>query len=171
MRPEPSRLHRGEAGYTLVELIVAMAIGLFVASALTSVVLTSVRASNISIGRIEASSQIRTFQLRAEDDFASSTAPFAGGCPCTTTPIVLQGFQVSSGTLLAPSPVTITYRWDGSANLDRTVGSNSTHLATSVTNFSWDVDPATQNVVIHMTVTVLSYSESQTFVFHPRLTG
>jgi prepilin-type N-terminal cleavage/methylation domain-containing protein len=168
------RSRQGQAGYTLVELIIAMAIGLFVATALTSVMLTSVRASNVAIGRIEASSQIRTFEMRAYDDFASSQLPGPASCDATnqcSTPIVLDGFAVTNATPPVASPITVTYAWDGTANLDRQVGSNTTHMATDVTAFSWYVDPASRTVVVQMTVTVLSYSESQTFVFHPRLNG
>ena len=91
--------------------------------------------------------------------------------PCHTTPIVLSGIQVSNSVNPAPSPFTVTYSWDGSANLDRRVGTNVTHLATSVTAFSWYVDSPTRTVVVQMTVDVLSYSESQTLRFHPRVSG
>jgi len=177
MKAAHVKVRNGQAGFTLVELLVSLALSLFVVTALTSVVFTSVRASNVAIGRIEASGQIRNFQLRADDDFAGSAAPSPSGCgiqpepACQTAPIVLNGVQVSNSTSPIPSPVTITFLWDGSANLDRIVGSNSTHMATSVTAFSWYVDSSTQTVVVQITVTVLSYSESQTLVFHPRLTG
>ncbi|MFI5282428.1 MAG: PilW family protein [Candidatus Dormibacterales bacterium] len=172
-----SRRHSNQAGFTLVELLVALVIAVFVASALTSVILTSVRASNIAIGRIEASEQIRTFELRAHDDFASSRSPVLNGCgtqqsnPCHTQPIVLNGFQVTNSNTPAPSPTSITYQWDGSANLDRQVGSSSIHMATNVGAFSWYVDPASHTVVVQMTVTVLAYSESQTLLFYPRVSG
>jgi len=173
MKPARSRSRRGQAGFTLVELLVALALSVIVMSALTSVVFTSVRAANTSIGRVEASSQIRTFQLRADDDFASSTVPPPNGCTSLATacktPLVLSAIQVSNATPPVPSSESVTYSWDGSANLNRTVGPSSTHLATSVTNFWWYVDSASGTVVVQLTVTVLSYSETQTFLFHPRL--
>lgn len=166
----------GQAGYTLVELIIALAISVFVATALTSVVFSSAKASNIAIGRIEASSQIRSFEMRAYDDFASSSLPaLGGGCgdqasdPCTTTPIVLDLQQASNSASPTISPVQVTYVWDGSANLDRQVAGNATHLGTSVTAFSWYEDSSTNSVVVQVTVTVLSYSETQTFTFYPRV--
>jgi prepilin-type N-terminal cleavage/methylation domain-containing protein len=166
---------RGQEGFTLVELIIALAISLFVATALTSVVLSSVRASNIAVGRIEASSEIRAFQMRAYDDIAASSMPTLGACgssqsnPCTTAPIVLKGVRASNSISPTISSATVTYTWDGSANLARQSGGSTTTLGTNVTGFSWYEDSTTNTVVIEMTVTVLSYSESQTFSFYPRL--
>ena len=69
---------RGQGGYTLVEVIVASAIGAILMAGLTSVILTSVRANNIASSRIEASSQIRSFQFSAYDEFARSDIPDKG---------------------------------------------------------------------------------------------
>ena len=165
----------GQGGFTLIELIISLAIGLFVATALTSVVLTSVTASNVAFGRIEASGQIRAFEMRAYDDFASSTLPALNGCgdmpsdACTTTPIVLNTQQASNSASPTISLVQVTYVWDGSAFLDRQAGGGSAHMGTSVSAFSWYEDSNTNQVVVEMTVTVLSYSESQTFRFYPRV--
>lgn len=165
----------GQAGFTLVELIIALALSVVVATALVQIVLTSARASNTAIGRIEASSQIRSFESRAYDDFARSSMPPVGACgtdssnQCHTAPIVLHGYQASNAASPSISSVQVTYVWDGSAFLDRQTGSASTHLGTSVTGFSWYEDSATNTVVIEITITVLSYSESQAFQFYPRL--
>jgi prepilin-type N-terminal cleavage/methylation domain-containing protein len=169
----------GQAGFTLIELIIASAISLIVASALVEVILTSVTASNIAFGRVEASSQIRTFETRAYDDFALSSMPDIGGLgcgnsstnPCTTSPIVLNGLQASNSTSPTASPVQITYAWDGATFLDRSVGGSSTELGTTVTGFSWYEDSTTNTVVVQMTVTEPSYSETQTFWFYPRVAG
>lgn len=170
--------HRGQAGFTLVELIITSAISVVVLSALASVVLTTFRAGTVATGRIEASSQIRTFELRAYDDFARSGVPPTAGCgasssnPCTTSAIVLSGLQVSNSTQPVPANYSVTYAWDGSAFLDRRVGSGApAHMATSVTAFSWYVDQSggSPTVVVSLTVTVLNYSESQTLRFYPRL--
>lgn len=167
---------RGQGGYTLVEVIVASAIGAILMSGLTSVILTSVRASDTASSRVEASSQIRSFQFFAYDDFARSDIPDTSGCaadPCTTEPIVLTGQQVSNSTHPAPAPYQVSYEWDGTSFLDRTVtGNPSVHAAVGVTAFSWYVDGTApyQTVVVSMTVTVKSYSESQTLRFYPRVT-
>lgn len=169
------RRTRAQSGFTLVELIIALAISVVVATALVEIVLTTATASNVAFGRVEASSQIRSFELRAESDFARSSLPSLSGCgsgpgsPCSTAPIVLTGLQASNSTSPTTSLVTVTYAWDGTANLDRSVGGSSTRLGTSVTSFSWYEDSTTNTVVIEMTVTVLSYSESQSFVFYPRV--
>lgn len=171
------RLPRGQGGYTLVEVIVASAIGAILMGGLTSVILTSVRASNTATSRIEASSQIRSFQFSAYDDFARSDIPDTSGCgaeadPCTTEPIVLNGQQVSNSTLPAPAPYQVSYAWDGTLFLDRTINGNApVHAAVGVTGFSWYLDGTApyQTVVISMTVTVRSYSESQTLRFYPRV--
>ncbi len=169
MTPRVGRYVRGQEGYTLVELIVASAIGLAIMTGLTSVVLTSWRASVIATSRIEAGSEIRNFQLAAYDDFAGSAVPGPSSCvnnPCTQ-PIVLSGVRVND------TPYQVTYSWDGAAILDRQVAGNpAQHTALDVTSFSWYVDSTTGHptVVVNLTVKVQTYSESQTMRFYPRLT-
>lgn len=155
---------RSQDGFTLVEVIVASVIGAILMTALTSVILTASRSANIATSRIEASGQIRNFEFFAYDDFAQGTVPSPSGCgtvgnPCATQPIALSGTY------------SVSYTWDGSAFLDRQVGSNVMHMATNVTGFSWYVDTtaAHRTVVISLTVTVQSYSESQTWRFYPRV--
>jgi prepilin-type N-terminal cleavage/methylation domain-containing protein len=172
----PCRI-RSQAGYTLVELIIALAISGFLMVALTSVVLTAVRAAATASNRVEASGQIRSFQSFAADDFARSGVPDGGGCgtpatPCTTQPIVLVGTQVSNSTQPAASTVQVTYTWDGSSFVDRQVGGGEAiHAATDVTAFLWYVDSSAAHptVVVSVTVKVGTYSESQEFRFYPRL--
>ena len=89
MKTDLHRYVRSQAGYTLVELMIASAIGLIVMTGLTSVVLTSVRAASTAQSRVEASSQIRSFQSGAYEDFALSGVPTLTNCapasppPCT----------------------------------------------------------------------------------------
>jgi type II secretory pathway pseudopilin PulG len=161
---------RSQGGYTLVEVVIASALGMVVMTALTSVILTSWRAGNTAVGRVEASSEIRNFQFRAYDDFAQSGLPVSSGCGAAgcSTPIVLTGPQVGDS---------VTYSWDSKKFLDRTrtclppngcqAGGSSRHVATDVTYFSWYLDGRT--VVVRLTVTVLDYSETQTMRFYPRV--
>ena len=72
MTPQMAARRRRQAGYTLIELIIASAIGLMVMGALTSVFVTMALGANTATSRVEASSQIRNFQLTAYDDFALS---------------------------------------------------------------------------------------------------
>jgi prepilin-type N-terminal cleavage/methylation domain-containing protein len=170
---------RSQGGYTLVEVIVASAVGAILMTGLTSVILTSIRSSDIATSRIEASSQIRSFQFFAGDDFRSSGVPSASGCgtrstPCTTQSIVLTGPQVTNSTNPVPldSVVGVTYTWDGSSFVNRQLGTGSPiRVATGVTAFSWYVDSsgAFPTVVVSLTVAVSAYSESQTLLFYPRL--
>jgi len=167
----------GQGGYTLIEVIITVAIGAILMAGLTSVVLTSVRASDIASSRVEASGQVRNFEYFAYDDFAGSGVPSTDACgtpspPCTTQPIVLVGTRVSNSINPAPSPSQVTYTWDGSDILDRQVGTGAAiEAATGVTSFSWYVDTssATPTVVVSITITVRSYSQSQTLLFYPRL--
>lgn len=150
------RPRSGQAGYTLIEMIITVAIGAVLMSALTSVILTAWRATDIASSRVEASGQIRNFQYFAYDDFTQANVSTLNGCtpsaPCVT-PINL------------PS---VTYQWDGFNFLDRTTSLVTMHAAANVTAFSWFVD-TNSTVVVNLTVTVRSYSESQVFRFFPRL--
>lgn len=151
------RYAKRQDGYTLVELIVTMAIGGLLLSALMSVLLTTSQAANTATSRIEASSQVRSFQQFAYQDFASSSLP-SGSASCTisipcSTPITLSA---------------VTYSWDGSDQLSRVpAGGGTRPAATNVRAFSWYVAGCT--VVVSITVTVQAYSQSQTFQFYPRV--
>ena len=170
------RYGRHQEGYTLVELIIASAVGVILMTGLTSVILTSVQAGVTATSRVEASSQIRNFGLNAYDDFALSGLKTLLGCtsPCSS-PITLQGLRASNLSSPAASNFMVTYTWQSASNpqtLDRQVGgSPPVRAATGVTAFSWYVDgsPPNQTVVVMLTVTVNAYAESQTFRFHPRL--
>src|SRR4029077_10301156 len=128
---------------------------------LTSVIYTSVHANDIASSRVEASSQIRSFQFFAYDDFAHSDIPDSSGCgtegdPCTTEPIVLSGPQVANSIDPVPAPYQVSYSWDGAGLLDRTItGDLPIHAAVDVSAFSWYVDGTAPNqtVVVSMTVT------------------
>jgi prepilin-type N-terminal cleavage/methylation domain-containing protein len=171
------RYAKDQSGYTLVELIVASAIGLFVMTGLTSMVLTTWRAGATAASRIEASGQIRNFQFAADDDFALANLPTPIGCAATaaspcTTPIVLRGVQASNATNPTTSAYQVTYTWDGSNLLMRQVNGNPpVEAANGVTAFSWYLDGSVshQMVVVTISVTVQSYTETQTLRFFPRV--
>jgi hypothetical protein len=139
--------------------------------------LTTWRAGTTATSRIEASGQIRNFQFKAYDDFALSNLPIPSGCPGTsvspcTTPIVLLGVQASNAANPAISAYQVTYTWDGSNLLLRQVNGNpAVEAATGVTAFSWYLDGSGshQTVVVTISVTVQSYTETQTFRFFPRV--
>jgi prepilin-type N-terminal cleavage/methylation domain-containing protein len=174
--------HRHQAGFTLIELLIASALGVLVLSALTSIVLTTSQAAGVANSRIEASSQIRNFQLTAYDDFALARPPATAGCgtrdnPCTTQDLVLIGSRMPNTNTGTAAPYTVTYTWADHTNLRRQVaGLSSRVVASNVAAFAWYVDSsgAHPTVVIDMTVTVKSfnttYSESQTLRFYPRVT-
>jgi prepilin-type N-terminal cleavage/methylation domain-containing protein len=175
------RRRRQQAGYTLVELLVATAVGALIMVALTSIVLTTAISTNVATSRVDASSEIRNFQLSAYDDLAFSTLPTAPGCgtqgaPCTTQPMVLQGQRVPNLVNGAPAPYTVTYTWDPVARtVTRQAGPASRPVAEDVTRYSWYTDQtaAHPTVVITLTVTVAtynaSYNDTQTFRFVPML--
>jgi hypothetical protein len=172
------RYAKSQGGFTPVEVIVASAIGLIVMTGLTSVVLTSYRAWMTANSRVEASSQVRNFQFEGNDDFALSSLPVAPGCgtsvtnQCTTQTIALQGTQFNKSG--ATSPYQVTYTWDGTSFLMRQITVNGTtnpkrEAATNVSAFSWYVDGANQAVVATISVTVQSYTETQTLRFYTRV--
>jgi prepilin-type N-terminal cleavage/methylation domain-containing protein len=175
VRTPVRRYVKSQDGFTLVEVVIASSIGAILMAALTSVIFTSWNAYNVASGRVEASGEIRTFLLFARDDFAYSALPSPSGCgsvgnPCTTQPLVLNGYRVTNSVTPVAAPLQVTYTWDGSAFLDRKVGTNpANHAATDVTSFSWYIDGSApyQTVVVSMTVTVHSYSESQYLRFYP----
>ena len=169
---------RSQSGFTLVELLVASAIGVIVMTGLTSVVFTSWKAGSIATGRIEASSQIRNFQYEGYDDFALANLPTPTGCagtiasPCTTQPIVLDGFQANNSANPSISAYHVTYTWDGSNVLHRQIGNNAPREAAwGVSAFAWYIDgsPPNQTVVAVISITVQSYTETQTLRFYPRV--
>jgi prepilin-type N-terminal cleavage/methylation domain-containing protein len=175
---------RRQAGYTLIELIIASAIGLMVMGAMTSVVLTMVLGGNTATSRIEASAQIRNFQLTAYDDFALSRPPATSGCgtslsPCTTQDMVLTGDRMPNQTGGVAAPFTARYAWDSDKGLvTRFVGVASRVVASSVRSYSWYVDDSTGAhpvVAVSMSVTVgfynTTYTESQSLLFYPRITS
>jgi prepilin-type N-terminal cleavage/methylation domain-containing protein len=181
MRSTLVRYAKSQGGFTLVELLVASTIGLFVLGGLTSVVLTTWRAGTIATNRIEASGQIRNFQLEAYDDFALSDASSLGSCskasPCTTQPIVLTGTHVDNSGQPTPG-YKVTYTWDGSNFLDRRVATTGTtaHAATNVSGFFWYLEGSQlhQTVVVTLIVTMqpntlTTYTETQTMRFYPRV--
>jgi prepilin-type N-terminal cleavage/methylation domain-containing protein len=185
VNPRLAARRRRQAGFTLIELIIATAIGLMIMGALTSVVLTTAQAANTATARLEASSQIRDLQLSANDDFVLSRAPTPSGCgtannPCHTQPLALQGSRMANAVAGAPAAFTVTYVWDSSpSGLDvtRRTASGSRVLARNVTAFAWYVDStgAHPTVVVSLTVAVnfynAAYSQSQTLRFYPRVTS
>ena len=171
-----------QAGFTLIELIIATAIGVLVMGALTSVVLTTVLAANTANGRIQASSQVRSFQFTAYDDMAFAQPPAPVGCgapgiPCTTQDMILQGCLKPINARDPGVVDTVRYAWDSAAQVVRRYSATSSHVvARNVTMYSWYLDPgAHPSVVVNMTVTVAAYntiySESQTLRFYPRITS
>jgi prepilin-type N-terminal cleavage/methylation domain-containing protein len=185
MTPAQAARRRRQAGFTLIELLIASVLGLMVLSALTSVVLTTSVATNTAYGRIEASSQVRTFQLTAYDDFAMATAPAPSGCgtqamPCTTQEMVLRGLRVPNLANGVAAPYVVRYSWDSTADVVTrySITDGSSRVAANhVTVYSWYIDRSGSrpSVVISLTVTIpsynASYSQSQTFRFSPQVTA
>lgn len=171
MRSWAVRYGRSQSGYTLIEVIIASAIGALLMVGLSSVILTSVRAIDTAGSRVEASSQIRSFEYFANDDFARSGIPQACAAPPAGSCLSLTGLQASNSSSPAITLRTVTYVWDGSDFLDRQVDTGPPeHVASGVTWFSWSLagGSSRQTAVIQMTVTVGSYAETQTLQFYPQ---
>jgi prepilin-type N-terminal cleavage/methylation domain-containing protein len=167
---------RSQDGYTLIEVVIASALGAMLMGALFSVIFTSWQAVKTATSRVEASQQIRSFQFFAYDDFARSPLPAPNGCvgaPPTNCTISLAGVQASNSAPPVTAPYPMSYTWDVQTGfLDRNVGSNPPiHVATNVTAFSYYIDGTAPNqtVVVSLTVTVQSYSESQALRFYPQV--
>lgn len=184
MRAGVAARHRSQAGFTLIEVIIASALGLMVMAALTSVVLTSVISDNTAMGRIEASAQIRNFQATTYDDFVLARAPVPSSCgtsgsPCTSEELVLRGLRVPNMVGGVAVPDTVRYAWDpGLQQVIRYWETSSRVVASNVTAYSWYVDQdsgGNPSIVVSLTVTIPSYnatySESQTLRFYPRITA
>ncbi len=167
MTSPTKRPRSGQGGFTLIELIITVALGALLMGAMISVFLTSMRAAGDATSRIEASGQIRNFEYFAYEDFTgSAVSDFDPSCtaPCTT--------QVALHEVKFDNPAqtyTVTYGWDQSRQvLDRTVDTAPPlHAAINVTGYQWYVD-ASGTVVVTLTITVGTYTDSQTFRFHPR---
>ena len=172
MKVDLRRYRSDQSGFTLVEVVIASALGLMVITGLTSVILTSIKATSIATSRIEASGQIRNFELHAYDDFALSAIPDTAGCgaPPWSCPIKLAGTQVTNSVTPTVDPTyKVSYSWDGTAVLDRQVGGNPpAHVAKNITDFSWWVEGSAlhQTVVVKLGVTVpLPRSSGPAFAF------
>ena len=177
MKASLRRYARSQGGFTLVELLVASAIGLILMTGLTSLVLTTWRAGSIAMSRVEASGQIRSFQSDADDDFALSGVPTLTSCTAGSPPpcrIALSGLLASNADPPVLANYQVAYVWDG-VNLDRQIGAGgSKHAATDVSAFSAYLAGTfpNQTVVVTMTVTIPSvppYSETQTLKFYPHV--
>jgi prepilin-type N-terminal cleavage/methylation domain-containing protein len=174
---------KSQAGFTLIEVIIATTLGLLVLSALTSVVLTTMIADNTASGHIEASSQVRNYQFAAYDDFVLARPPAPPGCgtattQCTTQDLVLTGTHAPNPPDAVPVSYTVRYAWDPSLQVvTRYAGPASRVVASHVTAYSWYVDRSGlyPTVVVNITVTIPSYnatySASQTLRFYPRITA
>jgi type II secretory pathway pseudopilin PulG len=183
MNPRLGARRRRQAGFTLIELVIATALGVLVLGAMASVVVTTTMADNTARARIEASTQVRSFQAFADDDFVLARAPAPSGCgtsgnPCTTQDLLLQGSRVPNVIGGLAAPYTVRYAWDaGQQKVTRYTGASSVIVASNVTAYSWYVDrsSAKPTVVVRMTVTVVTYnatySQSQTFLYSPRITA
>jgi prepilin-type N-terminal cleavage/methylation domain-containing protein len=178
-----------QAGFTLIELIIATAIGLVVMTGLFSVMFTAYRADRQATSRVEAAGQIRTFEQSAFRDFALSSLPPAPptcgtvATPCTQDPIQLSGCSITSNDGSAThvwQSHKVTYTWNNTTHVvTRDVGSGVTFPAASdVTAFSWYVDGTSpsQSVVVTIGVTVnwaqnSPYTQSQALRFRPQVVG
>lgn len=183
MNERQARRARSQGGFTLIELIIASAMGLVVMSALTSVVFTTYQADQMATSRVNAAGQIRSFQQTAYGDFATSSVPTTpGGCGTLAQPcaqgqaIILHGCAWVSNPALPDGGSwqarTVTYGWDSTAQVvNRTVSPAPPHVsATGVPALSWYVDSAAgQTVVVTITATAGTYSQSQTMRFYPRV--
>ena len=178
-----------QAGFTLIELIIATAIGLVVMTGLMSVMFTAYRADRQATSRVEAAGQIRSFQQSAFRDFALSSLPPAPptcgtqASPCTQDPIQLSGCSITSndgGVTHVWQSHSVTYSWNNATQMvTRDVGSGVTFPAASnVSAFSWYLDGASpnQSVVVTIAVTVnwaqnSPYTQSQVLRFFPHVVG
>jgi prepilin-type N-terminal cleavage/methylation domain-containing protein len=187
--PRIAPRHRGQAGFTLIEVIIATALGLLVLSALTSVVMTTTMAAATITGRVETSAQIRNFQFAADDDFVLARPPAPSGCgtsssPCTTAIVLLGSLMPNDANpTVVASPFTVRYVWDSNLQIvtrftERGTETTSRVIARNITAYSWYIDTsgAHHTVVIALTVTVNGsfgtiYNESETLRFYPRVTA
>ena len=178
-----------QAGFTLIELIIATAIGLVVMAGLTSIMFTAYRADRQATTRVEVAGQIRTFEQSAFRDFALSSLPPAPptcgtqATPCTQDPIQLSGCSITSndgGATHVWQSHTVTYAWNNTTQVvTRDVGSGVTFPAASdVSAFSWYVDGTSPNQSVVVTIAVTlnwsqnsPYTQSQVLRFYPQVVG
>ena len=182
-----SKSRSAQGGFTLIELIIATAIGVVVMTGLTSLMFTAYRADRQATSRVEAAGQIRTFEQSAFRDFSMSSLPQppptcgTPATPCTQAPIILSGCSITSpdgGATHVWQSHRVTYTWSSATQVvTRDVGSGVTFSAASnVSAFSWYVDSSDQSVVVAIAVTVdwtqgSAYTQSQVLWFYPHMAG
>jgi prepilin-type N-terminal cleavage/methylation domain-containing protein len=157
-----------QAGYTLVEILLAMGISTLLMAGLGLVIYTLFKANNTSDSRLQASSQIRTFQLAFHDDVAHNAGTIVCANPCTT--LTLSGSRYNQGAT-GPCSLTVTYAYPSPSPLliSRSVGGKTTQVARNVKAFAATVG-ADNSVTVTLTVQdpTGSFTETQVLYFDPR---
>src|SRR5213080_2367385 len=107
----------GQRGFTLVEVMVSIAIFTIVSLAMAGTFLVGYRAISNEARVIAADTAVSNASLWLTRDLNSATT--TSGCPCT-----IQAGSPLTLTYGVP-PVTVVYSVDGSRNLIRTVGGSA----------------------------------------------
>jgi prepilin-type N-terminal cleavage/methylation domain-containing protein len=168
---------RGEAGFTLVEVLIASTISVLVMSGATMLLYTFYISNFIANSRLQTSGQIRNFQLAFNDDAVLASSSICPATPCDNlTTLKLEGCRFSRGdpSPSNPSRFTAVYKWwppttSSPGTVSRTVGGSTIQVARNVPGFTADV-AGDNSVTVTLTVQDSSkrYSQTQTLYFHPR---
>ena len=121
-------MRRGQQGFTLVEMMVSIAIFTVVSVAMGGTFLVGYRALSSEARVIAADTAVSNASLWLTRDLNSATTTI--GCPCT-----IQAGSPLTLTYGVP-PVTVVYSVDASRNLIRTVNGNAQVAARGITSVS-----------------------------------
>jgi prepilin-type N-terminal cleavage/methylation domain-containing protein len=162
---------RSQAGYTLVEMILALGIGTMLIAGTALLLWTMFTANHTSDVRLQASAQIRNFQLAFHDDVVLNNRPVSitGNCtppgPCT---ISLSGSRFNQGAS-GPGAFSVTYSYSSGTVTRQVSGAGATEVAKNVARFCPGVS-AGNVVTVNLTAqdSLGAYSETQTLKFDPR---
>jgi hypothetical protein len=161
----------------MVEFILAAGISALLAAAMVQVLFTVYGANHTSDSRLQASAQIRNFQLAFHDDLVLAASLTACANPCTT--LTISGNRLNQNAT-SPCAFSVTYTFTAPSGTNpyvpgkvtRTVSGRSIDVARNVPSLTFYV--ATDNTVTgNITVqdSSRSYSETQSLLFHPRPTA
>jgi type II secretory pathway pseudopilin PulG len=154
-----ARIESDEAGATLIELLIAIALSGMLMAALAGAMFTGLRTTRDTTTSLDQSNaeQVITTSVTKDIEAATAAPQISGVSSCDGQPIVLE--LTSASDALQTSTVTISYRLAGGVLVRQICGQPASTLARNVTSFTASGDkPVSVTVATAATAQVSAYS-------------